>query len=38
MTSTGYQVKYNQFTADGLRLIKVQNYDNNGQFSAIWGK
>ncbi len=38
MSSAEYQSKFNQFTNQGLRLIKVQNYDNNGRFSAIWGK
>jgi murein DD-endopeptidase MepM/ murein hydrolase activator NlpD len=38
MTSAQYQDKFNQFNADGLRLIKVQNYSGNDRFSAIWGK
>lgn len=38
MTSAGYQTRFNQFAAEGLRLIKVQNYDNNGRFSAVWSK
>ena len=38
MTSSQYQDKFNQFNADGLRLIKVQNYSGNDRFTAIWGK
>lgn len=38
MTSATYQSKFNQYTSQGLRLIKVQSYDSNGHFSAIWGK
>jgi hypothetical protein len=38
MTSSQYQDKFDKFNADGLRLIKVQNYSGNDRFSAIWGK
>ncbi|MRG44768.1 peptidoglycan DD-metalloendopeptidase family protein [Chitinophaga sp. SYP-B3965] len=38
MTSASYQTKFNQASSEGLRLIKVQNYDDNARFSAIWGK
>jgi hypothetical protein len=38
MTSADYQAKFNQFTSQGLRLVKVQNYDDNERFSAVWGK
>lgn len=38
MTSADYQAKFNQYTGQGLRLLKVQNYDDNQHFSAVWGK
>lgn len=38
MTSADYQAKFNQFSGQGLRLLKVQNYDDNQHFSAVWGK
>jgi murein DD-endopeptidase MepM/ murein hydrolase activator NlpD len=38
MTSSDYQSKFNQFSSQGLRLLKVQNYDDNAHFSAVWGK
>ncbi|ACU61567.1 M23 family metallopeptidase [Chitinophaga pinensis] len=38
MSSSDYQSKFNQFSSQGLRLLKVQNYDDNARFSAVWGK
>lgn len=38
MSSADYQSKFNQFSSQGLRLLKVQNYDDNQRFSAVWGK
>ncbi|MCK7554332.1 hypothetical protein MKQ70_04640 [Chitinophaga sedimenti] len=38
MTSAGYQSKFDEFSGQGLRLVKVQNYADNGRFSAIWAK
>lgn len=38
MNSSDYQARFNEFSSQGLRLVKVQNYDDNGRFSAIWSK
>lgn len=38
MTSSDYQSKFNQFSNQGLRLIKLQSYNNSTRFAAIWGK
>ncbi|WP_295129146.1 hypothetical protein [uncultured Chitinophaga sp.] len=38
MTSAGYQTRFDELAGQGLRLVKVQNYSDNGRFSAIWAK
>ena len=38
MSSADYQSKFTQYAGQGLRLLKVQNYDDNQHFSAVWGK
>jgi Bacterial tandem repeat domain 1 len=39
MTPEDFQNKYNQFVGQqGLRLIKLQNHNNNTRFTAIWGR
>lgn len=38
LTSSGYQSKFNQFSGQGMRLYKLQSYNNSTRFAAIWVK
>lgn len=38
LTAAGYQSKFTQFSNQGMRLYKLQSYDNSTHFAAIWVK
>jgi len=38
MTTSDYQSKFNKFSAQGMRLHKIQSYNNSTRFAAIWVK
>ena len=38
LTAEGYQAKFNQLSTQGMRLHKIQSYNNSTRFAAIWVK
>lgn len=38
MTAADYQKRFDQFSAQGMQLQKVQSYANSTRFAAIWSK
>jgi hypothetical protein len=38
MSPVDYQAKFNAYSAQGYRLMKVQGYSGGNRFAAIWAK